>query len=223
MNGVEWFSRKGKDCPENRDFGAYVRAGREHLLIIVDASQKGEKGQDLSKRICQHVTENAAFIDLNSPDNMISSLACLHEEIRREFIAETACYAVACINADGIGWSLNCGDCRIGCIRDGKKEWLSPVHTAANPLGGGFTKENAESLSRNKVTRCWKARGFVSPEMTPLQIGSSVICVATDGYWIEHEMLNVPLNSLSDDSSILIFNRSNGSPNIDGENFLGAV
>lgn len=221
MSGVEWFSQKGNDCIDNRDYGAYIKIKEMHLLVISDASQKGKNGANLSMILCQHVINNAKSIDCITPEKIIHSLNELHKEIKYRFVVETACYAIACIDNKGYGWAASCGDCRIGFINNNNiKVWLNPVHTLANATTHGFTTENAKSNDRHKVTKCWKSNRFMMPDITPLNISSSILCLATDGHWIEHEILNTPLNKLSDDSSILTLNLKACGSTIKSNNFL---
>lgn len=220
MFGVQWFSKQGNDCENNRDYGAYVKAGQKHLAIIVDASKKGAKGDLLSKTICDHVIKNIDLISHENSEGFIEVIKLLHQSIRYDFLMETACYSVLCIDNNGVGWTAGCGDCRVGLILGDKKDWINPVHTLSNAIDGIFKEENARSIERHNVTRCWNSKRFVNPETVFLNVESSIICLATDGYWVEHEMLNVPIGNLSDDSSFLVINRKFCLSNIIGSNFL---
>ena len=204
MSRVQWYSRKGNDCTDNRDFGAFLSTPTFELAVIVDASQRGALGAGLARDWGTSVVEAAKGLSTFSPEELMLRLRNLHGELRYRYLTETASYAIAGINHDGAAWAMSCGDCRVGLIHIDQKNWLTPVHTLANAIDGAFERRHADLPSRHTVTRYWKATRFSPPEVVTFTAGSGRICLASDGHWLEHEWLLNPLDELMDDASCLV-------------------
>ena len=131
---MQWYSRKGNDCTDNRDFGAFLSTPTFELAVIVDASQRGALGAGLARDWGTSVVEAAKGLSTFSPEELMLRLRNLHGELRYRYLTETASYAIAGINHDGAAWAMSCGDCRVGLIHIDQKNWLTPVHTLANQL-----------------------------------------------------------------------------------------
>lgn len=204
MSSAQWYSRKGNDCTDNRDFGAFLSTPAFELAVIVDASRRGALGADLARDWGTSVVDAAKSLSTFNPDEFLPWLRNLHGELRYQYLTETASYAIAGIDHNGDGWAMSCGDCRVGLIHMDQKNWLTPVHTLANAIDGAFERRHAVLPSRHTVTRCWKSKRFAPPEVVTFAAGSAQICMATDGHWLEHEWLLNPLDELMDDASCLV-------------------
>lgn len=213
-----WFSRKGLCRADNRDYGGFLRKRNFILAIIVDASQKGQNGAGLAALIVNAVMDQASLVDNIDPHSVVEVLQVAHREARNDYLLETASYAISIHSSDGLGWAISCGDCRVGVVSDGKTEWISPVHSLANFKGEDFDGSHAQMPERHVLTRCWCSRRFERPDLVQFQLSGRSLCLATDGYWLEHEWLNHPRPGLLDDASCLTIGVS-GKSDADCDNF----
>lgn len=97
-----------------------------------------------------------------------------------------------------------CGDCRVGLVSENQKNWFTPVHSLANYQGELFDRKHALMPERSILTRRWYAKRFDCPDIVAFHPGNQSICIATDGYWLEHEWMGCQHNNLADDASCLI-------------------
>lgn len=218
---MQWYSRKGNECVDNRDFGIYLHTPAFELAMIVDGSQRGTLGACLAKDWGTVVIEAARTIGTFGPEELRQLLLHSHEQLRYRYLAETASYAIAWVDRSGSGWAMSCGDCRVGLLNTDQKNWLTPVHTLANAIDGSFERRHALLPSRHTVTRCWKATRFDQPAVVKFNLGQDRICLATDGHWLEHEWLVKPLDELADDASCLVLDHDAFASNLqtDCDNF----
>ena len=80
---------------------------------------------------------------------------------------------------------------------------MTPVHTVANVWGGELDKASAVMSDRHVLTRCWNAKRFVEPQYVQFNTFGQPICIASDGYWLEHVLLDQAWGALEDDASCL--------------------
>ena len=212
MSRFLWMSRKGNACASNRDRGGFVQGLGFDFGVVVDASQQGVSGEALAADLVRVVLATA--IEGGAPDaaHVVAALRAFHAQSRFQYVCETASYALVLRRHDGSAWALVCGDCRVGRLCeagfDGDVTWLSPVHTLANAFGESFELQHAKSAQRHTLTRCWNARRFERPEFVLLDGAASALCLATDGFWLEHRSLGGSCGELDDDASCLVMTDS---------------
>lgn len=133
----------------------------------------------------------------------------LNEQLRGGCVSIT----VAFIDAQRV-WGYCAGDVRMGYMREGSLNWLSPVHTAANVFVR-FTDELKFIPNRHILTRRLKLHRTFEPEyfQFDLPAESQLVC-ATDGFWCDpywgntQSMLSEPSQRPVDDCTCLWFNPS---------------
>jgi len=108
------------------------------------------------------------------------------------------------------------GDCRLGLLNNKSIQWLSPVHTGANPLANDFESPMTLLPERHILTKSLNLRRKFDPETFELETSDEDIFVlATDGFWMElnevqqQTFINKPDTSfgdkyLIDDTSVLL-------------------
>ncbi|ARP85262.1 hypothetical protein CAL13_02795 [Bordetella genomosp. 9] len=177
------------------------------VAIIVDGTVSGSHGGAYANHWVAKVITIAHQLDSLAPNDFIAAMRLAHKELHNGvYVLETAAYAVLALNrAACSAWAINCGDCRVGQITaTNEGRWLTPVHTAANALGECFSREHAVMDARHILTRRLRAQRFDIPEVTWLDWNDAGPWVlATDGYWIDHLLLNRQLDDLEDDASVL--------------------
>ena len=175
--------------------------------VVVDASQQGAHGQALAREPVAMVLDAAQVGRAPNPEKLSQALRVFHTQSRFRYLHETASYALAVRSSTGAVWALVCGDCRVGLMDPGgaieQVLWLSPVHTLANALGQTFDEHHARLPQRHLLTRCWNAKRFHLPELLHFEAGGHTLCLATDGFWLEHGSLGVLWQALDDDASCL--------------------
>ena len=104
---------------------------------------------------------------------------------------------------------LTAGDCRAGMIKDKQIQWLTPVQTAANPIGD-FTDAMLTEPNRHTLTKCFNLQRPFEPVPFEIDHLNSPIVVATDGFWVELtqdkqlQFINDGLATTQDDTSVII-------------------
>ncbi|WP_454753815.1 hypothetical protein [Cupriavidus necator] len=202
----EWTSKKGPSRAENRDAGGLLQNNQMTLAVVVDASERGPHGAMFGRLWIKNLFIRATdFVEPNATA-LVQAMEHAHAMLRSAYPSEVAAYSALLLRHDlGTGWALGCGDCRVGKADSADSiDWLTPVHTVANMTGAPFTAEHAGMPERHTLTRSLKAKRFVSPDVTVVDLSSNQQWVlSTDGYWIEHLMTGTPRDELSDDASCL--------------------
>lgn len=202
-----WRTHKGLHCHMNGDAGGVFLSAHHVVAVLVDEINPTEARFSLAKHWVRAVVQTAQGLGAQlDPDSLVQGLKEEQGRLRSTgFLHQRAVYAVLVLEREGRrGWALHCGDCRVGSLRPGQKElWHTNVHTMANVLGEMFTEEHALRQERHVVTRCLNARRFVLPELTFLPEGCDRWVLATDGYWIDHLIRQIPIEELPDDASLL--------------------
>lgn len=221
MRGASWTSQRGQHCPDNRDMGGYFAGEQFTFALIVDISQRGPRGGDFAHDWTRHVLEGVRHHCSLSPEKAITAMKQACQAPRREYPAESGSYAAVIVNSQQrTAFSINCGDCRVG-VRQGEHiKWLSPVHTLAISLISAEGSAPELSSNRHILTRSLKTKRFTRPDVIHFEEGLDSILLATDGYWIEHLIEQVPFHQLADDASCLMLSAGSSTVSSDCNNWL---
>lgn len=204
-----WQSRRGNKRWINCDGGVITCTDSCAVAAIFDGAGQSRRTAAFVTFWLQYFARAAAVLSqftASTFDGFIQEGRRLARSMG--FFSEKASYAVV-VNDKKTNrtWLANCGDCRVGrhdgCVS--KLDWLTPVHTAANPLGESFDREHAAMPERHLLTRHLNARFPSTPSVVELDTatGGSWI-LATDGYWLEHQLLGIGLEDLEDDASLML-------------------
>ena len=210
MRAVHWFSRGGNACPDNRDFGGMLSGPEFEFAMVADAAQRGPRGAGLAKAWVCGLLDALGQKTKVSHSQVLDEMQRWHKQIRHDFLAERASYAALLLHSNGDAWAMACGDCRVGALLDEQVEWVTPVHTLANPWGQEFVRSHAKLPARHTLTRCWNAKRFDPPHVVALNAPCSGFCLSTDGYWLEHQWLGIAQQALQDDASCLVLGACTG-------------
>ncbi|MEI9425983.1 hypothetical protein O7A70_33455 [Mesorhizobium sp. Cs1299R1N1] len=81
---------------------------------------------------------------------------------------------------------LHAGDCLVGRLEDdGRIAWLTQPHTLANPLLPAAIESVAKDPARHRLTRSFRSKRFIAPDLNSIQLDDRPLLVATDGFWAE--------------------------------------
>lgn len=108
---------------------------------------------------------------------------------------------------------IHAGDCLLGQIDRGDRiHWRTQPHTLANALAYVAVDELSKTPARHLLTRSFRSREYMTPEILETDSLPSVNLLSTDGFWAEpssHEQLavidgrEVEANGEHDDCSLL--------------------
>ena len=108
---------------------------------------------------------------------------------------------------------IHTGDCLLGQIDRGDKiHWRTQPHTLANAFGYVAVDELSKTPARHLLTRSFRSREYMTPEILETDSSPGVYLLSTDGFWAElsaHEQLAVidgreaEANGEHDDCSVL--------------------
>ncbi|WP_295748364.1 hypothetical protein [Undibacterium sp.] len=201
---VHWFSRKGQARERNSDACAVFSNASTILAIIGDASEKGLQGSEYVMTWMASVVDQMAIENAPTCDLILTVMRNVHRQLRPNFPSARACWGALFIDHKNEKvWMFSCGDCRAGIENeDGTIKWHTTVHSQANWQGEEFLPAHAKMPYRHQVTRSLNAKRFVDPDVMEIdydQQGRWVL--ATDGYWVEHQMECASIHDLQDDAS----------------------
>lgn len=158
------------------------------LCLVLDGSTSGPTSGDLARQIARDVID--WYVDADkavTAESLTAQLRCSHLSLSRLFPRDSASYVITCIAETGTALVLHAGDCLLGRHQgSGPVHWLIRPHTLANTAGEMRIDEIAMTHVRHRLTRNFRAREFISPEVNEIkaELGSSFIA-ATDGFWAE--------------------------------------
>jgi len=207
---LKWIHRtqQGSERAENKDCFSIVNSDLGTWIFVIDISTSSIATTELAKRFSEHFHASLqnllkssvkVFTEKTSQEKPL--LDCYFEdaENRKQIIQQVFSatktelkIGVASFlslyrnNSSNKVYGFCAGDCRLGLLKDNSIQWLSPVHTGANPLGNDF--ENSMSLvpERHILTKSLNLRRKFEPEVFELETSiDDVFAVATDGFWME--------------------------------------
>ncbi len=183
-----WRTMQGQQRDDNWDyFGLGLRPDAS-LSIVLDGSTSGEKSGELVRLIAirlidcfceaQEVAEAPAIID---------QLRKIHKELAPMFPSASASYVIILMKIEKSTVILHAGDCLAG-LCNGKTtiDWHTQPHTLVNPINDIPIAEIAQSSLRNRLTRSFRMREFLCPEICEIPLPyDGLIIAATDGFWAD--------------------------------------
>jgi hypothetical protein len=139
---IECCSLKGKKRSANQDLIATFSLAEGVLIVLVDIATATSVDDNsfistLNRKISQHITR-AHFKETT----LIPCFVKIVDELKRDFKTGCASLIVTYIPFRKSNvWGFVVGDARLGKLDQQKIEWITPVHTAANPFGEKFTEK----------------------------------------------------------------------------------
>lgn len=221
-----WISQTGSRTADNRDYaGVGIRAD-DALCIVLDGSSTGEDSGPLARDITQALID--WFVAANEPvtaQAVTDQLHEIHGALRRRYPRASASYMAAYVTAPGDAVVLHAGDCLLGRRRaEGSISWLSRPHTLANVASDAAIAAIAAVPARHRLTRSFRAREFMVPEVLTTNVGEGLVIV-TDGFWADLSESDQALfmgggdvakSDDGDDRSVLVIRPKNGAQSREG-------
>jgi serine/threonine protein phosphatase PrpC len=216
---IDCISRKGKTRQSNKDFISIFEFNEGVLVSLVDISTSSQVNSiafvdSVNGMVCKKINQ----ITLNENSLFNSTFKQIVCELKQEFKIGSASLINTFIPFQATKiWGNTIGDARLGKIGAGEIDWLTPVHTGANPFGENFVDEMKDLPERHLLTRSLNMRREYKPDYFEVNVSDNVpLIIASDGFWAEltieqqSAILAHQMTSTDDDcSTIKISNLSN--------------
>jgi serine/threonine protein phosphatase PrpC len=153
---ITWRSEQGTHTKDNRDQCGVGLREDATLCIVLDGSTSGDNSGEFARQIAQNLIEWFVVAGEVTTEAIIDGVRVLHA-----------------------------GDCLAG-VRVGSSpiDWRTIPHTLANATDEMSIEDLARSPLRNRITRSFRSREFVMPEVSDLALASDqTLVLATDGFW----------------------------------------
>ncbi|NTA84190.1 hypothetical protein G6L13_27315 [Agrobacterium tumefaciens] len=211
---ASWYSRKGTMTADNRDYAGIGTNTNGLMAIIVDGSTAGENSGEYAEAIVREVIDwfNGLQGGLDV-DDFTKKLRGIHLGLRALYPHASAGFAVMHTGPGVRMTVIHVGDCLLGQVDRGDKiHWRTQPHTLANALDYVAIDELSKKPARHLLTRSFRSREYMTPEILETESSPGVYLLSTDGFWAElsaHEQLavldgrEVEANGEYDDRSVL--------------------
>lgn len=232
-SSLKWIYRtqQGLERTDNKDCFSIIDTEFGTWIFVIDVSTSSSATAELAENFSDHFHAHLQNL-LKSKDDHSSENTSqeklfhdnyFEEEEHRKQVIQQAFDATKKALKIGVASFLSlyrsehsnrifgfcAGDCRLGVLNNKSIQWLSPVHTGANPLGNEFEHSMALLPERHILTRSLNLRRKFEPETFELEVSSDdIFVIATDGFWMElnevkqQTFINEPDECLGDESLI---------------------
>ena len=185
---ISWRSRQGRRTDANQDYCGVALRPDAVLCVVLDGSTARQLSGELVRLIARDLIDWFILAKKGmAADDVINQLHEIHKFRSKELHWASASYLVALIEHEKPTHIFYAGDCLVGRL-DAKApiEWLIRPHTLANAIETISLDEIASSTLRNKLTRSFRAKEFMAPDIATItDVGKETFVVATDGFWAE--------------------------------------
>jgi len=183
---VSWHSEQGTLTRDNRDCCGVGRRDDATLCVVIDGSTSGANSGEFARAIARALIDWFMGAGHVNAVSIIDRLRIIHARLSSEFRKDSASFVVALIEEEeGIARLIHSGDCLVG-FRGGTApiEWRTRPHTLANAVDDALITDIALSPLRNRLTRSFRSREFMEPDVSELRLKSDqAMILATDGFW----------------------------------------
>ncbi|MBZ9739810.1 MULTISPECIES: protein phosphatase 2C domain-containing protein [unclassified Mesorhizobium] len=172
---------------DNRDHAGIGIRGDAVLAIVLDGSTSGSASGDFAREIARRMVDwFVTGTEEVTADALIAQLRMTHAALATDFRTDSASYSLLHLEATGPALVLHAGDCLVGRHEeDGRIAWLMQPHTLANPLLPVAIESVAKNPARHRLTRSFRSKRFIAPDLNSIQLDDRPLLVATDGFWAE--------------------------------------
>jgi len=209
-------SAKGLDREINKDLFALFQTEHSTLVIAFDIATSSPVSPKMARYYVDQFQQKIKSIAQTNKDQIQQAIHAAYTETKTAFKIGKASFILLsyCHKTDILN-CFNSGDSRMGVLGGESIQWLSPVHTGANPLGQPFTSEMLKTNKRHILTRSMNLQRPFRPEHSQYKVSNDdILVVATDGFWAELSdkeqisFINNAQKGSRDDTSALILTLS---------------
>ena len=182
---INWYSKQGQHTDDNRDYCGVGLRDNATLCIVLDGSSSGANSGELSLLIARDLIDWFMTAEQVAAGVIIDRLRHIHTILSPRFRRDSASFVIALLAKEGTARVLHSGDCLAGFYEGkGPIDWRTQPHTLANPVDDMSIANIAASPVRHRLTRSFRSREFIRPDVSKLAIeGDEQLVLATDGFW----------------------------------------
>lgn len=186
---IWWHCRQGTRTADNRDHAGIGIRGDAVLAIVLDGSTSGSASGDFACEIAHRMVDwFVTGTEEVTADALIAQLRMTHAALAMDFLTDSASYVLVYLDATRPALVLHAGDCLVGRREeDGRIAWLMQPHTLANPLLPVAIESLAKDPARHRLTRSFRSKRFIAPDLNSFELDDRPLLVATDGFWADLE------------------------------------
>jgi serine/threonine protein phosphatase PrpC len=195
---LKWTHRthQGSERAENKDYFSIIDSDLGTWIFVIDVSTSSSATIILAKQFSENF--HSCLQDFLKRGDLLLSENQSQEKYK--WILQQAFNATKKELKIGVASFLSlyrcnrssrvlgfcAGDCRLGLLNKKSIQWLSPVHTGANPLGNDFETSMKLIPERHILTKSLNLRRNFEPEIFELVASpNDIFVIATDGFWVE--------------------------------------
>lgn len=182
-----FFSQKGVSRTENKDYFSILHTEVGTWVIVFDIATSSSATTELAKYCITYIHKQLKHKNIDDAGVRKQIVQAAFKATKQKFRVGKASFLSVFYSLESEKiYGMSAGDCRIGKLNTDSIEWLSPVHTGANPLGKRFEDEMRFMEDRHILTRSFNLRRDFDPEEFELLfLPHDILVLATDGFWLE--------------------------------------
>jgi len=184
---IQWHCQQGTRTTDNRDHAGIGIRGNSILAIVLDGSTSRPASGLLAQKIARQMVDwfMTTSTDI-TPAAITEQLRETHKTLAGDFRKESASYVLLYADSGRQAIVLHAGDCLLGHHDgDGRISWLTQPHTLANALSAVPYAALAKLDARHFLTRSFRSREFLVPELSLVDLPDQVVVMGTDGFWAD--------------------------------------
>ena len=184
---IQWHCQQGTRTADNRDHAGVGIRGDSILAIILDGSTSGPASGLFAREIARRLVDwfVTTTADVTAP-TITEQLRLTHVALAGDFRRDSASYVLFYAYTARRAIALHAGDCLLGHRDgDGPISWLIQPHTLANALSAIPHAILAKLDARHGLTRSFRSKNFVAPDLTLVDLQEQVLFIGTDGFWAD--------------------------------------
>jgi len=184
---IQWHCQQGTRTADNRDHAGVGIRGDSILAIILDGSTSGPASGLFAREIARRLVDwfVTTTADVTAP-TITEQLRLTHVALAGDFRRDSASYVLFYAYTARRAIALHAGDCLLGHRDgDGPISWLIQPHTLANALSAIPHAILAKLDARHGLTRSFRSKNFVAPDLTLVDLQDQVLFIGTNGFWAD--------------------------------------
>lgn len=184
---IQWRCQQGTRTHDNRDCAGVGIRDESILAIMLDGSTTGLASGPFAREIARGLVDWFATDTVEVTELvLLERLRVMQEDLSRDFGGASASYVLVHAGPEKTALVLHAGDCLVGRHdSDAQVHWLLRPHTLANALAPVAIDILAKDETRHVLTRSFRSRRFVVPDVGAVELDDRPLLLATDGFWAE--------------------------------------
>lgn len=184
---LRWHCQRGTRTADNRDYAGIGIRGDSILAIVLDGSTSGSSSGLFAREIARRMVDwfVTGRADATA-ENLVEQLRMTQAVLRTDYQCDSASYVLLCAGPAESALALHAGDCLVGRREvGGQISWLLQPHTLGNALAPVAVCDLAREPARHLLTRSFRSKGFIAPDLRSIRVDERPVLLATDGFWAE--------------------------------------